>query len=104
MDSTKVSICWAPMTSTACTTLAAQAAVVLHRVKMTEAIIASEKLDQEITVARDVQMGAGGPPALTRGVPNALALLKKRMRRRNSPEASSKNGDANLAGHAGTVA
>jgi sigma-B regulation protein RsbU (phosphoserine phosphatase) len=37
--------------------LAAQAAVVLHRVKMTEAIIASEKLDQEITVARDVQMG-----------------------------------------------
>jgi len=37
--------------------LAAQAAVVLHRVKMTEAIIASEKLGQEITVARDVQMG-----------------------------------------------
>lgn len=37
--------------------LAAQAAVVLHRVKMTEALIASEKLDQEITVARDVQMG-----------------------------------------------
>jgi len=37
--------------------LAAQAAVVLHRVRMTEAIIASEKLDQEITVARDVQMG-----------------------------------------------
>lgn len=37
--------------------LAAQAAVVLHRVKMTEAIIRSEKLGQEITVARDVQMG-----------------------------------------------
>lgn len=36
--------------------LAAQAAVVLHRVKMTEAMIASEKLDREITVARDVQM------------------------------------------------
>ncbi len=39
------------------TALAAQAAVVLHRVKMTEAMIASEKLDREITVARDVQMG-----------------------------------------------
>lgn len=39
------------------TALAAQAAVVLHRVKLTEAIIASEKLDREITVARDVQMG-----------------------------------------------
>lgn len=37
--------------------LAAQAAVVLHRVKLTEAIIVSEKLDREITVARDVQMG-----------------------------------------------
>jgi sigma-B regulation protein RsbU (phosphoserine phosphatase) len=37
--------------------LAAQAAVVLHRVKLTAAIIASEKLDREITVARDVQMG-----------------------------------------------
>ena len=37
--------------------LAAQAAVVLHRVKLTEAMIASEKLDREITVARDVQMG-----------------------------------------------
>jgi phosphoserine phosphatase len=37
--------------------LAAQAAVVLHRVKLTDAIIASEKLDREITVARDVQMG-----------------------------------------------
>jgi phosphoserine phosphatase len=39
------------------TALAAQAAVVLHRVKITEAMIASEKLDKEITVARDVQMG-----------------------------------------------
>ena len=39
------------------TALAAQAAVVLHRVKMTEALIVSEKLDREISVARDVQMG-----------------------------------------------
>jgi len=39
------------------TALAAQAAVVLHRVEMTDAMIASEKLDREITVARDVQMG-----------------------------------------------
>lgn len=39
------------------TALAAQAAVVLHRAKLTEAIIESEKLDREITVARDVQMG-----------------------------------------------
>ncbi len=37
--------------------LAAQAAVVLHRVKLTEAMIATQKLDREITVARDVQMG-----------------------------------------------
>jgi len=37
--------------------LAAQAAVVLHRVKMTESMIATQKLDREITVARDVQMG-----------------------------------------------
>jgi len=37
--------------------LAAQAAVVLHRVKLTEQLIESEKLDQEISVARDVQMG-----------------------------------------------
>jgi len=37
--------------------LAAQAAVVLHRVKMTETMIATEKLGREITVARDVQMG-----------------------------------------------
>lgn len=39
------------------TALAAQAAVVLHRAKMTEQIIESERLDREITVARDVQMG-----------------------------------------------
>ena len=39
------------------TALAAQAAVVLHRVKIIEALILSEKLDREITVARDVQMG-----------------------------------------------
>ncbi len=37
--------------------LAAQAAVVLHRAKITEQIIASERLDREIAVARDVQMG-----------------------------------------------
>ena len=37
--------------------LAAQAAVVLHRVKLTQQIIASERLDREISVARDVQMG-----------------------------------------------
>lgn len=37
--------------------LAAQAAVVLHRAKITERIIASERLDREISVARDVQMG-----------------------------------------------
>ena len=37
--------------------LAAQAAVVLHRAKITEQIIESEKLGREITVARDVQMG-----------------------------------------------
>ena len=39
------------------TALAAQAAVVLHRAKITEQIIESEKLGREITVARDVQMG-----------------------------------------------
>ena len=39
------------------TALAAQAAVVLHRAKLIESMIASEKLDREITVARDVQMG-----------------------------------------------
>ncbi len=37
--------------------LAAQAAVVIHRAKITEQIIASERLDREISVARDVQMG-----------------------------------------------
>ncbi len=37
--------------------LAAQAAVVLHRAKITEQIIESEKLDREIAVARDVQIG-----------------------------------------------
>jgi phosphoserine phosphatase len=37
--------------------LAAQAAVVLHRAKITEQIIASERLDREISVARDVQLG-----------------------------------------------
>jgi len=37
--------------------LAAQAAVVLHRARITEQMIASERLDREITVARDVQMG-----------------------------------------------
>jgi len=37
--------------------LAAQAAVVLHRAKVTEQIIESEKLDREIAVARDVQIG-----------------------------------------------
>jgi len=37
--------------------LAAQAAVVLHRVKVTQQIIESERLGQEISVARDVQMG-----------------------------------------------
>jgi len=39
------------------TALAAQAAVVLHRAKITEQIIESEKLDREIAVARDVQIG-----------------------------------------------
>lgn len=37
--------------------LAAQAAVVLHRATITEQMIATERLDREITVARDVQMG-----------------------------------------------
>jgi phosphoserine phosphatase len=37
--------------------LAAQAAVVLHRVRITEQMMASERLDREISVARDVQMG-----------------------------------------------
>ena len=39
------------------TALAAQAAVVLHRARLIESMLASEKLDREITVARDVQMG-----------------------------------------------
>ena len=37
--------------------LAAQAAVVIHRAKITEQIIAAERLDREISVARDVQIG-----------------------------------------------
>lgn len=37
--------------------LAAQAAVVLHRVKITQQMIESERLDREISVARDVQIG-----------------------------------------------
>jgi len=37
--------------------LAAQAAVVLHRARITEQIIESENLDREIAVARDVQIG-----------------------------------------------
>ena len=37
--------------------LAAQAAVVLHRAHIIETLIATERLDREITVARDVQMG-----------------------------------------------
>ena len=39
------------------TALAAQAAVVLHRAKLIETMLATERLDREITVARDVQMG-----------------------------------------------
>ena len=39
------------------TALAAQAAVVLHRAWLIESMIATERLDREITVARDVQMG-----------------------------------------------
>src|SRR5210317_961611 len=39
------------------TALAAQAAVVLHRARLIESMIATERLDREITVARDVQMG-----------------------------------------------
>ena len=45
--------------------LAAQAAVVLHRARITEQMIASERLDREITVARDVQMGT-----LPKSMPN----------------------------------
>ena len=39
------------------TALAAQCAVALQRVQMTERLVSSEKLRQEIAVARDVQMG-----------------------------------------------
>jgi len=39
------------------TALAAQAAVVLHRAKLIQSMMDTEKLDREITVARDVQMG-----------------------------------------------
>lgn len=44
--------------------LAAQCAVALQRVQMTERLIAGEKLKQEISVARDIQMGTlpKGPP------------------------------------------
>ncbi len=37
--------------------LAAQAAVVLHRAKIIETMLETQRLDREITVARDVQMG-----------------------------------------------
>ena len=45
--------------------LAAQCAVALQRVQMTERLIAGEKLKQEISVARDIQMGTlpKAPPA-----------------------------------------
>lgn len=39
------------------TALAVQAAVVLHRAKLIQSMMDTEKLDREITVARDVQMG-----------------------------------------------
>lgn len=38
--------------------LAAQAAVALHRARMTEALVAAEKLRHEVHVARDIQMSA----------------------------------------------
>jgi phosphoserine phosphatase len=38
--------------------LAAQCAVAIHRVKLLEALLESEKLDREITVAREIQMSA----------------------------------------------
>ena len=38
--------------------LAAQCAVAIHRVKLLEALLQSEKLDREITVAREIQMSA----------------------------------------------
>ena len=46
--------------------LAAQCAVALQRVQMTEQLMASEKLRQEISVAREVQMGTlpKAPPSL----------------------------------------
>lgn len=45
--------------------LAAQCALALQRVQMTERLIAGEKLKQEISVARDIQMGTlpKAPPA-----------------------------------------
>lgn len=49
------------------TALAAQAAVVLHRARLIESMIASERLDREITVARDVQMGT---------LPKAMPVLE----------------------------
>jgi phosphoserine phosphatase len=46
--------------------LAAQCAVALQRVQMTERLVSAEKLKQEISVAREVQMGTlpKAPPAL----------------------------------------
>jgi phosphoserine phosphatase len=38
--------------------LAAQCAVAIHRVKLLEALLESERLDREITVAREIQMSA----------------------------------------------
>ncbi|MEE9142760.1 MAG: SpoIIE family protein phosphatase [Gammaproteobacteria bacterium] len=38
-------------------TLAAQGAVAVQRVQMVEQLVASEKLDKEVTVAREIQMG-----------------------------------------------
>ena len=48
------------------TALAAQCAVALQRMQMTEQLLASEKLRQEISVAREVQMGTlpKAPPQL----------------------------------------
>ena len=59
------------------TALAAQAAVVLHRVKMTETLIATEKLGREITVARDVQMGTLPKPDFAFGYPLKVPVRKK---------------------------
>ena len=46
--------------------LAAQCAVALQRVEMTERLLSAEKLKQEIAVARDIQLGTlpKGPPVL----------------------------------------